>query len=150
MQLVLQQFDNDLSDKLSDAMNEIRQQRCSYLRLRLCKKGDPSGWFKFKVACILCHIWSRTKRLEVSLMLSSLYMFTGKFKPKWLDPQMYASVTDFVLYPLFDFVELAMTRVDEIRKAADTFLHVLGAAVADYPFINQIAITGVFCNFYNY
>ncbi|XP_042467740.1 protein transport protein Sec24-like At4g32640 isoform X2 [Zingiber officinale] len=42
-QLVLQQFDNDLSEKLSDVMNEIRQQRCSYLRLRLCKKGDPSG-----------------------------------------------------------------------------------------------------------
>ncbi|THU46580.1 hypothetical protein C4D60_Mb09t06430 [Musa balbisiana] len=42
-QLVLEQFDNELSKKLNDVMNEIRQQRCSYLRLRLCKKGDPSG-----------------------------------------------------------------------------------------------------------
>ncbi|KAG6513913.1 hypothetical protein ZIOFF_024250 [Zingiber officinale] len=42
-QLVLQQFDNDLSEKLSDVINEIRQQRCSYLRLRLCRKGDPTG-----------------------------------------------------------------------------------------------------------
>ncbi|XP_010252184.1 PREDICTED: protein transport protein Sec24-like At4g32640 isoform X2 [Nelumbo nucifera] len=43
MQLVLQQYDNPLSKKLNDAVNEIRRQRCSYLRLRLCKKGDPSG-----------------------------------------------------------------------------------------------------------
>ncbi|WOL01376.1 protein transport protein Sec24-like [Canna indica] len=42
-QLVLQQFDNDLSKKLNEVINEIRQQRCSYLRLRLCRKGDPSG-----------------------------------------------------------------------------------------------------------
>ncbi|XP_073013012.1 protein transport protein SEC24 C-like [Typha latifolia] len=44
-QLVLQQFDNDLSKKVNDAVNEIRRQRCSYLRLRLCRKGDPSGMF---------------------------------------------------------------------------------------------------------
>ncbi|URD93670.1 protein transport protein Sec24-like [Musa troglodytarum] len=42
-QLVLEQFDNDLSKKLNDIVNEIRKQRCSYLRLRLCRKGDPSG-----------------------------------------------------------------------------------------------------------
>ncbi|KAG1370090.1 hypothetical protein COCNU_15G004560 [Cocos nucifera] len=30
--LVLQQFDNDLSKKLNDVVNEIRRQRCSYLR----------------------------------------------------------------------------------------------------------------------
>lgn len=42
-QFVLQQYDNPLSKKLNDVVNEIRQQRCSYLRLRLCKKGDPSG-----------------------------------------------------------------------------------------------------------
>jgi protein transport protein SEC24 len=42
-QLVLQQFDNDLSKKLNEVVNEIRRQRCSYLRLRLCKKGEPSG-----------------------------------------------------------------------------------------------------------
>ncbi|XP_017698115.3 protein transport protein Sec24-like At4g32640 [Phoenix dactylifera] len=46
-QLVLQQFDNDLSKKLNDVVNEIRRQRCSYLRLRLCRKGDPSGMFFF-------------------------------------------------------------------------------------------------------
>ena len=32
LQLVLQQFDNDLSKKLNDVVNEIRRQRCSYLR----------------------------------------------------------------------------------------------------------------------
>nr|XP_010929766.2 protein transport protein Sec24-like At4g32640 [Elaeis guineensis] len=46
-QLVLQQFDNDLSKKLNDVVNEIRRQRCSYLRFRLCRKGDPSGMFFF-------------------------------------------------------------------------------------------------------
>ncbi|GAV90421.1 Gelsolin domain-containing protein/zf-Sec23_Sec24 domain-containing protein/Sec23_trunk domain-containing protein/Sec23_helical domain-containing protein/Sec23_BS domain-containing protein [Cephalotus follicularis] len=42
-QFVLQQYDNPLSKKLNDTVNEIRRQRCSYLRLRLCRKGDPSG-----------------------------------------------------------------------------------------------------------
>uniref|UniRef100_A0A2P2J682 Protein transport protein Sec24C n=1 Tax=Rhizophora mucronata TaxID=61149 RepID=A0A2P2J682_RHIMU len=42
-QFVLQQFNNPLSKKLNDIVNEIRRQRCSYLRLKLCKKGDPSG-----------------------------------------------------------------------------------------------------------
>ncbi|XP_075657285.1 protein transport protein SEC24 C-like isoform X1 [Castanea sativa] len=42
-QFVLQQYDNPLSKKLNDLVNEIRRQRCSYLRLKLCKKGDPSG-----------------------------------------------------------------------------------------------------------
>ncbi|KAL8474498.1 hypothetical protein ACS0TY_031090 [Phlomoides rotata] len=42
-QFILQQYDNPLSKKLNDIMNEIRRQRCSYLRLRLCRKGDPSG-----------------------------------------------------------------------------------------------------------
>ncbi|KAL5542489.1 hypothetical protein UlMin_010199 [Ulmus minor] len=46
-QYVLQQHDNPLSKKLNDVMNEIRRQRCSYLRLRLCKKGDPSGMLFF-------------------------------------------------------------------------------------------------------
>ncbi|GJN13349.1 hypothetical protein PR202_gb00042 [Eleusine coracana subsp. coracana] len=44
-QLVLEQFDNELSRKVNEVVNEIRRQRCSYLRLRLCKKGDPSGDF---------------------------------------------------------------------------------------------------------
>ncbi|PRQ36896.1 putative von Willebrand factor, type A, Zinc finger, Sec23/Sec24-type, sec23/Sec24, trunk [Rosa chinensis] len=44
-QFVLQQYDNSLSKKLNDVVNEIRRQRCSYLRLKLCKKGDPSGAF---------------------------------------------------------------------------------------------------------
>ncbi|KAG5522503.1 hypothetical protein RHGRI_034613 [Rhododendron griersonianum] len=42
-QFVLQQYDNPLSKKLNDVVNEIRRQRCSYLRLKLCKKGDASG-----------------------------------------------------------------------------------------------------------
>ena len=69
-QLVLEQFDNVLSRKVNEVVNEIRRQRCSYLRyylwflnyavitryftqllnmfklfcrLRLCQKGDPSG-----------------------------------------------------------------------------------------------------------
>uniref|UniRef100_A0A5B6ZX03 Uncharacterized protein n=1 Tax=Davidia involucrata TaxID=16924 RepID=A0A5B6ZX03_DAVIN len=42
-QFVLQQYDNPLSKKLNEVVNEIRRQRCSYLRLKLCKKGDPSG-----------------------------------------------------------------------------------------------------------
>ncbi|GLT85060.1 hypothetical protein SLE2022_032620 [Rubroshorea leprosula] len=46
-QLVLQQFDNPLSKKLNDVVNEIRRQRCSYLHLKLCKKGDPSGMLFF-------------------------------------------------------------------------------------------------------
>lgn len=46
-QFVLQQYDNPLSKKLNDLMNEIRRQRCSYLRLRLCKKGDQSGMLFF-------------------------------------------------------------------------------------------------------
>uniref|UniRef100_A0ACD5YJU3 Uncharacterized protein n=1 Tax=Avena sativa TaxID=4498 RepID=A0ACD5YJU3_AVESA len=44
-QLVLEQFDNELSMKVNEVVNEIRRQRCSYLRLRLCQKGDPSGDF---------------------------------------------------------------------------------------------------------
>ncbi|KAG2620540.1 protein transport protein Sec24-like CEF isoform X2 [Panicum virgatum] len=44
-QFVLEPFDNELSRKVNEVVNEIRRQRCSYLRLRLCKKGDPSGDF---------------------------------------------------------------------------------------------------------
>ncbi|XP_034210794.1 protein transport protein Sec24-like At4g32640 isoform X3 [Prunus dulcis] len=44
---VLQQHDNPFSKKLNDLINEIRRQRCSYLRLKLCKKGDPSGMLFF-------------------------------------------------------------------------------------------------------
>nr|XP_043624506.1 protein transport protein Sec24-like At4g32640 isoform X2 [Erigeron canadensis] len=42
-QFVLQQYDNPLSKKLNEVVNEIRSKRCNYLRLKLCKKGDPSG-----------------------------------------------------------------------------------------------------------
>ncbi|GFP98573.1 protein transport protein sec24-like cef [Phtheirospermum japonicum] len=42
-----QQYDNPLSKKLNDVVNEIRRQRCSYLRLKLCKKGDSSGMMFF-------------------------------------------------------------------------------------------------------
>jgi protein transport protein SEC24 len=43
LQLVLEQFDNELSRKVNEVVNEIRRQRCSYLRLRLCRRGEPSG-----------------------------------------------------------------------------------------------------------
>ncbi|KAL9256724.1 transport protein SEC24 C-like protein [Drosera capensis] len=46
-QFVLQQLDNPLSKKLNEVINEIRRQRCSYLRLKLCKKGDSSGMLFF-------------------------------------------------------------------------------------------------------
>ncbi|KAL3504260.1 hypothetical protein ACH5RR_034101 [Cinchona calisaya] len=46
-QFVLQHYDNPLSKKLNNVMNEIRRQRCSYLRLKLCKKGDSSGMLFF-------------------------------------------------------------------------------------------------------
>ncbi|KAK6943539.1 Sec23/Sec24, helical domain [Dillenia turbinata] len=46
-QFVLQQYDNPLSKKLNEIVNEIRRQRSSYLRLRLCKKGDSSGMLFF-------------------------------------------------------------------------------------------------------
>ncbi|CAI5962237.1 unnamed protein product [Closterium sp. NIES-65] len=39
---LLQEFDNPASRKLNAIVNEIRRQRCSYLRLRLLKRGDPS------------------------------------------------------------------------------------------------------------
>lgn len=42
-QFTLQQYDNPLSKKLNVILNEIRRQRCSYLSLKFCKKGDSSG-----------------------------------------------------------------------------------------------------------
>ncbi|KAL2996312.1 hypothetical protein AAZX31_10G266200 [Glycine max] len=44
---VLQQYDNPLSKKLNEVINEIRRQRCCYLRFKLCRKGDPSGMLFF-------------------------------------------------------------------------------------------------------
>ncbi|KAL6973621.1 hypothetical protein U1Q18_027806 [Sarracenia purpurea var. burkii] len=49
-QFILEQYENPLSKKLNDVVNEIRRQRCSYLRLKLCKKGDSSG---LRLACTL-------------------------------------------------------------------------------------------------
>ncbi|KAK4395543.1 protein transport protein Sec24-like [Sesamum angolense] len=46
-QFILEQYDNQLSKKLNAIVNEIRRQRCSYLRLKLCKKGDSSGMMFF-------------------------------------------------------------------------------------------------------
>ncbi|XP_021730205.1 protein transport protein Sec24-like At4g32640 [Chenopodium quinoa] len=46
-QFVLQQHDNSQSKKLNEVINEIRRQRCSYLRLKLCKQGDSSGMLFF-------------------------------------------------------------------------------------------------------
>ncbi|KAK2405457.1 Sec23/Sec24 protein transport family protein [Trifolium repens] len=44
---VLQQYDNPLSKKLNEVVNEIRRQRFCYLRFKLCRKGDPSGMLFF-------------------------------------------------------------------------------------------------------
>ncbi|KAL5194659.1 Protein transport protein Sec24-like CEF [Glycine soja] len=41
------QYDNPLSKKLNEVVNEIRRQRCSYFRFKLCRKGDPSGMLFF-------------------------------------------------------------------------------------------------------
>ncbi|KNA17733.1 hypothetical protein SOVF_077480 [Spinacia oleracea] len=46
-QFVLQQHDNSMSKKLNEVINEIRRQRCSYLRLKLCRQGDSSGMLFF-------------------------------------------------------------------------------------------------------
>ncbi|KNA05597.1 hypothetical protein SOVF_188880 [Spinacia oleracea] len=46
-QFVLQQYDNSLSKKFNEVVNEIRRQRCSYLRFKLCKKGDALGTLFF-------------------------------------------------------------------------------------------------------
>ncbi|XP_039028575.1 protein transport protein Sec24-like At4g32640 [Hibiscus syriacus] len=42
-QFVLQQYDNPLSKNLNHVVNDIRRQRCSYLRWTLCRKEDASG-----------------------------------------------------------------------------------------------------------
>ncbi|WCJ18657.1 Sec23/Sec24 protein transport family protein [Euphorbia peplus] len=47
-QFVLQLYENPLSKKLNDVVNEIRRRRCSYLRLKLCKKGDM-GFFSYLI-----------------------------------------------------------------------------------------------------
>lgn len=39
--ITLQQYDNSASKRLHDVLNEIRRQRCSFLRLQLLRRGDP-------------------------------------------------------------------------------------------------------------
>jgi protein transport protein SEC24 len=46
-QFLLQEYNNDLSKRLNEVVNEIRRQRCSYLRLRLLKRGDPLEYLFF-------------------------------------------------------------------------------------------------------
>uniref|UniRef100_A0A0C9S8H8 TSA: Wollemia nobilis Ref_Wollemi_Transcript_11181_4406 transcribed RNA sequence n=1 Tax=Wollemia nobilis TaxID=56998 RepID=A0A0C9S8H8_9CONI len=46
---LLQEYDNDHSRKLNEVVNEIRRQRCSYLRLRVCKRADPAEFLFFSV-----------------------------------------------------------------------------------------------------
>lgn len=69
-QLQLARRDSPLSHRLNDLVDEVRRQRCSYLRLRILKRGDPlgkppasprapsndqrrsrNGWFVIDVAC---------------------------------------------------------------------------------------------------
>ncbi|KAJ7560650.1 hypothetical protein O6H91_04G138900 [Diphasiastrum complanatum] len=40
-QFLLQEYDNEASRKLNKSINEIRRQRCSYLRLHLLRRGEP-------------------------------------------------------------------------------------------------------------
>ncbi|KAF3489645.1 hypothetical protein F2Q69_00056539 [Brassica cretica] len=51
-QYVLEKYDNQLSKKFNDVVNEIRRQRSSYLRLKLCKRGDPTGELTFEVTLL--------------------------------------------------------------------------------------------------
>ncbi|KDO80627.1 hypothetical protein CISIN_1g040148mg [Citrus sinensis] len=44
-----QQYDNPLSKKFNDVVNEMRRERCSYLRPRSCQEGDLSGMFSSKM-----------------------------------------------------------------------------------------------------
>ncbi|KAJ6380087.1 hypothetical protein OIU76_016692 [Salix suchowensis] len=78
-QYVLEQYDNPLSKKLNDVVNEIRRQRCSFLRLKLCKKGDPSGMLFFsylvedKVPAGACKYRSRFKARKVGVLLDTCF-----------------------------------------------------------------------------
>ncbi|CAM6106579.1 unnamed protein product [Calypogeia fissa] len=46
-QFVLPVYDNEPSKRLNEIINEIRQQRSSYLRLRLLRRGDPLEFLFF-------------------------------------------------------------------------------------------------------
>lgn len=48
-QFLLQDYGNDLSSKLNEVVNEIRRQRCSYLRLRVCKRAEPAEFLFFSL-----------------------------------------------------------------------------------------------------
>ncbi|KAI5067109.1 hypothetical protein GOP47_0017637 [Adiantum capillus-veneris] len=48
-QFVLQEFDNDASRKLNALVNEIRKERCSYLRFHWCRRGDPLEFLFFSL-----------------------------------------------------------------------------------------------------
>ncbi|KAH7387746.1 hypothetical protein KP509_16G039000 [Ceratopteris richardii] len=48
-QFILQEFDNDESRKLNILINEIRKERCSYLRFRWCRRGDPLEFLFFSL-----------------------------------------------------------------------------------------------------
>ncbi|KAL2612677.1 hypothetical protein R1flu_024369 [Riccia fluitans] len=46
-QFMLQEYENPASKRLNAIVNEIRRQRCSYLRLRLLRRGDPLEFLFF-------------------------------------------------------------------------------------------------------
>lgn len=48
-QFILREFGNDPSKKLNALVNEIRKQRCSYLRFRWCRRGDPLEFIFFSL-----------------------------------------------------------------------------------------------------
>ncbi|CAK7346970.1 unnamed protein product [Dovyalis caffra] len=85
-----QQLNNPLSKKLNDVINEIRCQRSSYLHLKLCKKGDPSGQCTrashlctFCLQAILCHLGipeGQCKDRRIGRQVDSVYVHGGKFE----------------------------------------------------------------------
>ena len=74
-QFVLQRYDNPLSKKLNDVVNEIRRQRCSYLRY---------GWCSWKIGCFVrsyVNVLLKTIKFEVynflfAFRLLHLYLIT--------------------------------------------------------------------------
>lgn len=78
-QLVLEQFDNELSRKVNEVVNEIRRQRCSYLRYHM-------WFFNYAVSthcltppltCSICFAdWDYAKRATHLVSLQTAYFVT--------------------------------------------------------------------------
>lgn len=72
---LLQQYDNPLSKKFNDVVDEMRRERCSYLRPRSCQEGDLSGQRKFWYFNLLLRSnWIKTERNAVLILV----LWSGK------------------------------------------------------------------------